>query len=51
MQNENRYVGVSFRFITGFALGFDLTPVKGVYVTIYLGIIEIAIYNEEAEDE
>lgn len=45
MENERQYFSISGRFITGFALGFDLAPLKGVYITIYLGIFEIAFYN------
>lgn len=46
-----RWWAISGRFITGFALGFDIAPLEGVYLTIYLGIIEIAIYNEEVVNE
>lgn len=45
------WFSISARFITGFALGFDIAPMKGVHLTIYLGIIEVAIYNEEEVNE
>jgi hypothetical protein len=41
----------AIRFITGIALGFDISPAPGVYVTIYLGIFEIAFFNPEEIEE
>ena len=38
------------RFITGAAVGFELTPSDGVYLVVYLGIIEIAFCNEKEMD-
>lgn len=42
---------MAIRFITGIALGFDVNPAPGVYVSIYLGIFEIAVYNPEEIEE
>jgi hypothetical protein len=33
--------------MTGFAVGFELTPGPGVYLSLYLGFAEVAFYNEE----
>jgi len=43
---------IALRFMTGFALGLEFVPGPGIYISIYLGIVEIALYNEEGlEDE
>jgi len=42
---------IAIRFTTGFIVGFEFAPVDGVYFCMYLGICEIAFYNEEALDE
>jgi hypothetical protein len=42
---------MAIRLLTGIALGFDINPAPGVYVSIYLGIIEIACYNPEELEE
>lgn len=45
-------MSIAIRLITGFVLGFEINTAPGVYVCIYLGIAEIAFYNEkELEDE
>jgi hypothetical protein len=33
--------------MTGFVLGFEITPAPGMYFSLYLGIAEFAFYNEE----
>jgi hypothetical protein len=38
---------IIMRFMTGFAVGFEVNVVSGVYLTIYLGIAEIAFVNYE----
>jgi len=42
---------IAVRFITGFAIGFEINAVPGVYFSILLGIIEIVGYNEEEFDD
>lgn len=42
---------MAIRLMTGAALGFEITPAPGVYVTIYLGILEIALFNPEELEE
>jgi hypothetical protein len=38
--------------MAGFALGLEIAPAPGIYVSLYLGIAEVAFYNEEGlEDE
>lgn len=45
-------MSVAIRPLTGVALGFEFAPISGVYFTVYLGIVEVAFYNEEElEDE
>jgi len=40
-------MSIAVRFMTGVALGFEINPGPGVYISVYLGIAEIAFYNEE----
>ena len=43
---------LALRFMTGFAVGLEFAPAPGIYFSIYLGIVEVALYNEEEmEDE
>jgi hypothetical protein len=42
---------MAIRLMAGLALGFDVNPAPGVYVSIYLGIIELAFYNPEELEE
>ena len=45
-------MSIAIRFMTGFALGVEFAPAPGMYFSLYLGIAEIAFYNEEGlEDE
>jgi hypothetical protein len=45
-------MSIALRFMAGFALGFEVNASPGVYLCIYLGIAEIAVFNEEEmEDE
>ena len=45
-------MSIALRLMTGFAVGFELAPAPGMYFSLYLGIAEIAFYNEEElEDE
>lgn len=45
-------MSIAIRFMTGFAVGIEINAAEGVYVSLYLGIAEIAFYNEEEmEDE
>jgi len=45
-------LSIAFRLMAGFTLGFEVSPAPGVYFTVYLGIAEVAFYNEEElEDE
>jgi hypothetical protein len=38
--------------MTGVALGFEINASPGLYLCLYLGIVEIAVFNEEEmEDE
>jgi hypothetical protein len=32
---------IAFRFITGFAVGFDILPDDEIYLILYLGIFEV----------
>ena len=40
-------MSIAIRLMTGAALGFEINAAPGVYLCIYLGIAEIAFYNEE----
>jgi len=40
-------LSLAFRFMTGFAIGFEFAPAPGVYFSAYLCIVEVALYNEE----
>lgn len=40
-------MSIAIRFMAGLALGFEVNPAPGIYVSLYLGIAEIAFYNEE----
>ncbi len=42
---------MAIRLLAGIALGFDVNPAPGVYVSIYLGIVELAFYNPEEIEE
>ena len=42
---------MAIRLLAGLALGFDVNPAPGVYVSIYLGIVELAFYNPEEIEE
>lgn len=42
---------MAFRFIAGFVLGFEINPAPGVYVCLYLGIIELAFYDEDKVED
>lgn len=37
--------------MTGFALGIEVAPAPGIYFSLYLGIAEVALYNEEGLDD
>lgn len=39
------------RFIQGIAVGFEICPVKDVYLQIQLGIVEFIIYNSCIEED
>ena len=40
-------MSIAIRFMAGLALGFEVNAAPGIYVSLYLGIAEIAFYNEE----
>lgn len=40
-------MSIAIRLMTGFVLGFEITPAPGMYFSLYLGIAEFAFYNEE----
>ncbi len=40
-------MSIAIRLMAGLALGFEVNPAPGIYVSLYLGIAEIAFYNEE----
>jgi hypothetical protein len=40
-------MSIALRLMAGFALGFEIAPAPGIYVSLYLGIAEVAFYNEE----
>jgi len=42
---------MAIRLMAGLAVGFDVNPAPGVYVSIYLGIVELAFYNPEELEE
>jgi len=42
---------MAIRLLAGLAVGFDVNPAPGVYVSIYLGIVELAFYNPEELEE
>jgi hypothetical protein len=45
-------MSIACRFITGFSLGLEVNAAPGVYLNLYLGIVEVVFYNEEGlEDE
>jgi hypothetical protein len=35
----------------GLAFGFEINAGPGVYLSLYLGIVEIAIFNEDKVDD
>jgi len=37
--------------MTGAALGFEIAPAPGVYVSFYLGIFELVFFNPEELEE
>jgi hypothetical protein len=42
---------MAIRFLSGLAIGFDISPAPGVYLSLYLGIFELAFYNPEEIEE
>jgi len=42
---------IAFRFITGIIFGVEFNPAPGVYVCLYLGIVELAYYDETKVDD
>jgi hypothetical protein len=40
-------MSVAIRFMAGLAFGFEINSGPGVYLCIYLGIAEIAFFNED----
>ena len=40
-------MSTAVRFMTGFAVGIEFAPAPGMYFCLYLGIAEVAFYNEE----
>lgn len=44
-------MSIAIRFITGVCVGLEFAAAPGVYVSLYLGIIEIAFYNEEEVED
>ena len=44
-------MSIAIRLMAGFALGFEINPAPGIYVSLYLGIAEIAFYNEEEMED
>ena len=48
---EENGMHIAIRFMTGFALGFEIAPTKGVYIGLYLGILEVVFYNDSVIEE
>lgn len=45
-------MSLAIRFMTGFAVGLEFAPAPGIYISLYVGSVEVALYNEEEmEDE
>lgn len=42
---------IAFRLLCGMGLGIEFAPAPGVYCTLQLFIVEIALFNEELFDE
>jgi hypothetical protein len=42
---------IAFRLMTGMAIGLEFTPVTGVYLHLYLGIVEVVFFNEDEIEE
>lgn len=40
-------MSLAFRWMGGLAFGFEINAGPGVYLCIYLGIAEIAFFNED----
>lgn len=37
--------------MTGFCVGFELTPDDGIYLSLYLGFAEVVFFKEDYNDE
>ena len=45
-------MSIALRWMAGLVVGFEIAPAPGMYLSLYLGIIEVVFYNEEGlEDE
>ena len=51
MNEEKDRVTIAARFIQGLTFGIELFSTPGVYLQLYLGIIEIIIYNANIDWE
>jgi hypothetical protein len=40
-------MSIAVRFSAGFILGFEIGSAPGVYLNLYLGIMELAFYDED----
>ena len=40
-------MSIAARFMAGLAFGFEVDTGPGVYLCIYLGVVEIAFYDED----
>jgi hypothetical protein len=38
---------MGFRLMGGLAFGFELNAGPGMYLCVYLGIVEVAFFNED----
>lgn len=42
---------ILFRVMTGLSVGFEIAPDEGVYLVIYLGVVEIVFISEDYVDD
>jgi len=40
-------MSVAIRFMGGLAFGFEIISGPGLYLCVYLGIVEVAFFNED----
>jgi hypothetical protein len=46
-------MGIAFglRLMAGFAFGFEVSPLDGVYLQLYIGILEVTFFDPELVED